>query len=58
MPFKLDYRSFYTGLGITAGWIAVLLGLSYYARNQIGIKRWKIGLNPVYSSQAKEGEKK
>jgi sulfoxide reductase heme-binding subunit YedZ len=41
VPFKLDYRSFYTGLGITAGWIAVLLGLSYYIRDQIGVKRWK-----------------
>lgn len=41
VPFKLDYRSFYSGLGITAGWIAVLLGLSYYVRDHIGIKRWK-----------------
>lgn len=41
VPFKLDYRSFYTGLGITAAWIAVLLGLSYYIREQIGVKRWK-----------------
>jgi sulfoxide reductase heme-binding subunit YedZ len=41
VPFKLGYRPFYTGLGITAGWIAVLLGLSYYIRDQIGIKRWK-----------------
>jgi sulfoxide reductase heme-binding subunit YedZ len=41
VPFKLDYRTFYTGLGITAGWIAVLLGLSYYVRDQIGVKRWK-----------------
>jgi sulfoxide reductase heme-binding subunit YedZ len=41
VPFQLDYRSFYTGLGITAGWIAVLLGLSYYVRDKIGVKRWK-----------------
>jgi sulfoxide reductase heme-binding subunit YedZ len=41
VPFQLDYRPFYTGLGITAGWIAVLLGLSYYIRDQIGVKRWK-----------------
>jgi sulfoxide reductase heme-binding subunit YedZ len=41
VPFQLDYRSFYTGVGITGAWIAVLLGLSYYVREQIGIKRWK-----------------
>ncbi|MBJ7355034.1 MAG: ferric reductase-like transmembrane domain-containing protein [Thermoleophilaceae bacterium] len=41
VPFQLEYRPVYTGLGITAGWIAVLLGLSYYIRDQIGIKRWK-----------------
>lgn len=40
-PFKLDYRSFYTGLGIVGAWIAVILGLSYYVRQHIGIKRWK-----------------
>jgi sulfoxide reductase heme-binding subunit YedZ len=41
VPFQLDYESFYTGVGIIAGWIAVLLGLSYYIRDQIGLKRWK-----------------
>jgi sulfoxide reductase heme-binding subunit YedZ len=41
VPFKLDYRTFYTGLGITGAWIAVLLGLSYYVREHIGVKRWK-----------------
>jgi sulfoxide reductase heme-binding subunit YedZ len=41
IPFQLDYRSFYTGLGITGAWIAVILGLSYYARQNIGVKRWK-----------------
>ena len=41
VPFKLNYRPFYTGLGITAGWITVLLGLSYYMRDRIGQRRWK-----------------
>lgn len=41
VPFQLDYRSFYTGLGIIGGWVAVILGLSYYVRQHIGIKRWK-----------------
>lgn len=41
VPFQLDYETIYTGLGITAGWIAMLLGLSYYVRDQIGLSRWK-----------------
>lgn len=41
VPFTLDYRSFYTGLGIVGAWVAVILGLSYYVRQHIGIKRWK-----------------
>lgn len=41
VPFKLDYRTFYTGLGITGAWIATILGLSYYVRDKIGIRRWK-----------------
>ncbi len=41
VPFTLDFKSFYTGLGIVGAWVAVILGLSYYARDHIGIKRWK-----------------
>jgi predicted ferric reductase len=41
VPFKLDPHSFYTGLGIVGGWIAVILGLSYYLREKIGITLWK-----------------
>lgn len=41
IPFKLDYRSLYTGLGVIGAWVVVLLGLSYYARDQIGVRRWK-----------------
>lgn len=41
VPFQLEYETIYTGLGIVAGWITVLLGLSYYIRDQIGLKRWK-----------------
>ena len=28
-------------IGIVAGWMLVLLGLSYYARARIGVKRWR-----------------
>ncbi|MFT4048324.1 MAG: ferric reductase-like transmembrane domain-containing protein [Solirubrobacterales bacterium] len=41
VPFKLDYRPLYSGLGIVGAWIAMTLGLSYYARDRIGINRWK-----------------
>ena len=29
-------------LGIIAGWGFILLGLSYYLRQRIGVKRWKV----------------
>ena len=41
VPFTMDYRPVFTGLGIIAGWLAVLLGLSFYARRRIGVKRWR-----------------
>lgn len=41
LPFTIGYRSFYTSLGIIAGYVAVLLGLSFYFRSRIGTARWK-----------------
>jgi methionine sulfoxide reductase heme-binding subunit len=41
MPFVMDYRPVYTGLGIVAGYLAAALGLSYYARRRIGAKLWR-----------------
>lgn len=41
IPFTLDHKPLYTGLGIIAGWTTVLLGLTYYLRAHIGVKRWK-----------------
>jgi sulfoxide reductase heme-binding subunit YedZ len=41
VPFADSYRSFYVGLGIIGGYIAVLLGLSFYARARIGVATWK-----------------
>lgn len=41
VPFQLEYETIYTAVGITAAWITVLLGLSYYVRDLIGLKRWK-----------------
>ena len=38
VPFTLSYRPGFTGLGIIAGWMAMFLGLSFYARKSIGAK--------------------
>ncbi|HEX6023474.1 MAG TPA: ferric reductase-like transmembrane domain-containing protein [Solirubrobacter sp.] len=41
VPFAIDYRPAYVGLGIIGGYLAAALGLSYYARRRIGGKRWR-----------------
>jgi methionine sulfoxide reductase heme-binding subunit len=41
VPFVLDYKPIFTGLGIVAGYLAVLLGLSFYLRQRIGAKLWR-----------------
>ena len=35
------YETLWTSTGIVAGWLLVLLGLSYYARGRIGPARWR-----------------
>jgi hypothetical protein len=41
LPFHLSYRPLWTGTGIIAGWLAMILGLSFYARKWIGAKTWR-----------------
>jgi methionine sulfoxide reductase heme-binding subunit len=41
IPFVSGYQRGWTTLGIVAGWAMIALGLSYYARNRIGVKRWR-----------------
>ena len=41
VPFALSYRTQFTGLGIIAGYLAVLLGPSFYLRRRIGARRWR-----------------
>jgi sulfoxide reductase heme-binding subunit YedZ len=41
LPFALAYRPVFTGLGIIAGWLAAILGLSFYLRKRIGAKTWR-----------------
>lgn len=41
VPFALDYRPVFTGLGILAGYLALVLGLSFYVRRRIGGRLWR-----------------
>ncbi len=41
IPFTIAYRPLWVGLGILAGYLALLLGPTYYLRRRIGAKRWR-----------------
>jgi methionine sulfoxide reductase heme-binding subunit len=41
VPFALGFRTAFTGLGIIGGYLAALLGLSYYVRRRVGAKLWR-----------------
>jgi sulfoxide reductase heme-binding subunit YedZ len=41
VPFTMGYKPAYTGLGTVAGYLALALGLSFYARRRIGAKLWR-----------------
>lgn len=41
VPFTMAYRPLWTGLGITAGYLAVLLGLTFYARRRFRPGLWR-----------------
>jgi len=41
IPFVSDYEPVWTSMGIVAGWMLIVLGLSYYARTRIGVARWR-----------------
>lgn len=41
VPFTIEYRPLATGMGIIGGYVAAILGLSYYARKRIGNDRWR-----------------
>jgi sulfoxide reductase heme-binding subunit YedZ len=41
VPFTMDYRPVWTGLGTIAGLLALLLGLSFYVRRSFGAKLWR-----------------
>ena len=41
IPLAGSYRAFWTGLGIAGGYLAAILGLSFYVRGWIGPKLWR-----------------
>ncbi|MFN8162927.1 MAG: ferric reductase-like transmembrane domain-containing protein [Solirubrobacterales bacterium] len=41
VPFAMSFRPAFTGIGIIGGYLAALLGLSFYARKRIGAKLWR-----------------
>jgi methionine sulfoxide reductase heme-binding subunit len=41
IPFALGSQPVWTGLGIVGGWLAAVLGLSYYVRSWIGVSTWR-----------------
>ena len=41
VPFAIGYRPLWTGLGIIGGYLAAVLGLSFYVRRKIGVRLWR-----------------
>lgn len=41
LPFALSYKPTFTGIGVIAGYLAVVVGPSFYLRRLIGAKRWR-----------------
>ncbi|HEY2772072.1 MAG TPA: hypothetical protein VGI87_15965, partial [Solirubrobacteraceae bacterium] len=41
VPFVSGFKTFWTTTGIVAGWMLIVLALSYYARRWIGTARWR-----------------
>jgi sulfoxide reductase heme-binding subunit YedZ len=41
IPFVMAHRPLWTGLGVVGGWMAAILGLTFYARRWIGPKLWR-----------------
>jgi sulfoxide reductase heme-binding subunit YedZ len=41
IPLVSGYERLWTSVGIVAGWMLIVLGVSYYARTRIGVARWR-----------------
>jgi sulfoxide reductase heme-binding subunit YedZ len=42
IPFQWSYETNFNGIGIIAGYVFIVLGLTYYARDRIGEGRWTV----------------
>jgi methionine sulfoxide reductase heme-binding subunit len=42
VPLIFSYKTLWTSLGIISAWGLIFLGLSYYLRRRIGMRRWRI----------------
>jgi methionine sulfoxide reductase heme-binding subunit len=41
VPFAMSFKTAFTGLGVIGGYLAALLGLSYYVRKRVGARLWR-----------------
>ena len=41
VPFVMDHERVFTGLGIIGGYLAAILGLTFYLRRRVGTRRWR-----------------
>ena len=41
VPFVSSFNRLWTSVGIVCGWLTLVLGLSYYVRARIGVRRWR-----------------
>lgn len=41
VPFASSYKEPWMAIGIIAGWMMIVLGLTYYVRGRIGQERWR-----------------
>ena len=41
IPFTMSHQPLWTGIGVIGGWLAALLGLTFYVRRWIGPKLWR-----------------
>jgi sulfoxide reductase heme-binding subunit YedZ len=41
VPFVMDHEPLFTGHGIVGGYLAAILGLTFYVRRRLGTRRWR-----------------
>jgi sulfoxide reductase heme-binding subunit YedZ len=41
IPLVSSFNRLWTSVGIVCGWLTLILGLSYYVRARIGVRRWR-----------------